>query len=173
MSYQLEMGCDQPGWSSVSFVRPVHGLVALHGSDVVPVSLLGLPFGRCAVLCHDRRHASDLERILRHKHGLPIRLVDPETLDPDSAEIKLTTLHSGKGLEFAIVAIARLAAGSFPYDLSRRPAEEHDELLAQQRRLLYVGCTRATHALLVSAAREEPSQFTELLQEPLWQHVLA
>jgi superfamily I DNA/RNA helicase len=134
---------------------------------------LGLPFGRCAVLCHDRRHASDLERILRHKHGLPIKLVDPETLDPDSAEIKLTTLHSGKGLEFAIVAIARLAAGSFPYDLSRRPAEEHDELLAQQRRLLYVGCTRATHALLVSAAREEPSQFTELLQEPLWQHVLA
>ncbi len=47
MSYQLEMGCDQPGWSSVSFVRPVHGLVALHGSDVVPVSLLGLQAGRC------------------------------------------------------------------------------------------------------------------------------
>jgi glycyl-tRNA synthetase beta chain len=37
MSYQLESGCALPGWSSVSFVRPAHGLVALHGSTVVPV----------------------------------------------------------------------------------------------------------------------------------------
>ena len=34
-----------PGWSSVSFVRPAHGLVALHGSDVVPVQTLGLTAG--------------------------------------------------------------------------------------------------------------------------------
>jgi glycyl-tRNA synthetase beta chain len=46
MSYQLESGCDQPGWTSVSFVRPAHGLVALHGAEVVPVSLLGLRAGR-------------------------------------------------------------------------------------------------------------------------------
>ncbi len=30
MSYQLESGCELPGWSSVSFVRPAHGLLALH-----------------------------------------------------------------------------------------------------------------------------------------------
>jgi glycyl-tRNA synthetase beta chain len=42
MSYQLETGCELPGWSSVSFVRPAHGLVALHGADVVPVTALGL-----------------------------------------------------------------------------------------------------------------------------------
>ncbi len=45
MSYQLEGGCELPGWSSVSFVRPAHGLVALHGSDVVPVQALGLQAG--------------------------------------------------------------------------------------------------------------------------------
>ena len=45
MSYQLESGCDMPGWSSVSFVRPAHGLVALHGSSVVPVQALGLKAG--------------------------------------------------------------------------------------------------------------------------------
>ena len=45
MSYQLESGCDLPGWSSVSFVRPAHGLVALHGADVVPVQVLGLKSG--------------------------------------------------------------------------------------------------------------------------------
>ncbi|NNM82419.1 MAG: glycine--tRNA ligase subunit beta [Burkholderiales bacterium] len=41
MSYQLE-----DGWESVSFVRPAHRLVALHGSAVVPVAILGLESGR-------------------------------------------------------------------------------------------------------------------------------
>ena len=46
MTYQLEAGCELPGWSSVNFVRPVHGLVALHGGDVVPVQALGLQAAR-------------------------------------------------------------------------------------------------------------------------------
>ncbi|MGA7478859.1 MAG: glycine--tRNA ligase subunit beta [Azonexus sp.] len=41
MGYQLA-----DGWSSVNFVRPAHALVALHGADVVPVSVLGLESGR-------------------------------------------------------------------------------------------------------------------------------
>jgi glycyl-tRNA synthetase beta chain len=41
MTYQLA-----DGWSSVNFVRPAHGLVALHGAEVVPVSVLGLDAGR-------------------------------------------------------------------------------------------------------------------------------
>jgi glycyl-tRNA synthetase beta chain len=45
MTYQLESGCELPGWSSVSFVRPAHSLIALHGSDVVPVQVLGLKAG--------------------------------------------------------------------------------------------------------------------------------
>ena len=45
MTYQLESDCALPGWSSVSFVRPAHGLVALHGADVVPLHVLGLRSG--------------------------------------------------------------------------------------------------------------------------------
>lgn len=45
MSYQLETDCALPGWSSVNFVRPAHGLLALHGSAVVPVRALGLTAG--------------------------------------------------------------------------------------------------------------------------------
>ncbi|MDR7296744.1 glycyl-tRNA synthetase beta chain [Pelomonas aquatica] len=41
MTYQLA-----DGWSDVKFVRPAHGLVALHGSEVVPVQALGLTAGR-------------------------------------------------------------------------------------------------------------------------------
>ncbi|RFP79126.1 glycine--tRNA ligase subunit beta [Hydrogenophaga borbori] len=45
MTYQLESGCALPGWDSVQFVRPAHGLVALHGAEVVPVKALGLKAG--------------------------------------------------------------------------------------------------------------------------------
>ncbi len=45
MQYQLENDCELPGWSSVNFVRPAHSLIALHGSDVVPVKTLGLTAG--------------------------------------------------------------------------------------------------------------------------------
>ena len=41
MQYQLA-----DGWTGVSFIRPAHGLVALHGAEVVPVSALGLQAGR-------------------------------------------------------------------------------------------------------------------------------
>ncbi|MDO9435883.1 glycine--tRNA ligase subunit beta [Hydrogenophaga sp.] len=45
MTYQLETDCEWPGWSSVNFVRPAHGLVALHGTRVVPIKVLGLSAG--------------------------------------------------------------------------------------------------------------------------------
>lgn len=41
MTYQLS-----DGWSTVNFVRPAHGLVALHGTDIVPITALGLAAGR-------------------------------------------------------------------------------------------------------------------------------
>jgi glycyl-tRNA synthetase beta chain len=49
MTYQLEQGEGtdfKPGWTSVNFVRPAHGLVALYGDQEVPVSALGLKSGR-------------------------------------------------------------------------------------------------------------------------------
>jgi glycyl-tRNA synthetase beta chain len=49
MQYQLHSGGGegfQPGWTSVNFVRPAHGLVALHGTEVVAVEALGLQAGR-------------------------------------------------------------------------------------------------------------------------------
>jgi glycyl-tRNA synthetase beta chain len=45
MAYQLETNCQNPGWDTVNFVRPAHGLVALHGETIVPVTALGLASG--------------------------------------------------------------------------------------------------------------------------------
>ncbi len=46
MSYQLAQNCEMPGWSSVSFVRPAHKLIALHGANTPTITLLGLKSGR-------------------------------------------------------------------------------------------------------------------------------
>ena len=56
MTYQLA-----DGWSSVKFVRPAHGLVALHGADVVPLSILGLSSGRAT---HGHRFEAAVDPVL-------------------------------------------------------------------------------------------------------------
>jgi len=55
MQYQLA-----DGWTSVNFVRPAHGLVALHGADIVPVSALGLSAGRAT---HGHRFEASVDPI--------------------------------------------------------------------------------------------------------------
>ena len=42
MTYQLHENTQNPGWESVNFVRPAHGLVAMHGSSIIAVNVLGL-----------------------------------------------------------------------------------------------------------------------------------
>jgi glycyl-tRNA synthetase beta chain len=67
MQYQLESGegADfQPGWTSVNFVRPAHGLVALHGDAVVAVTALGLASGRTTT--GHRFEAAEPSLSLRH-----------------------------------------------------------------------------------------------------------
>lgn len=56
MSYQLA-----DGWSTVRFVRPAHRLIALHGKEVVPVSVLGLAAGRET---HGHRFAARIDPIV-------------------------------------------------------------------------------------------------------------
>lgn len=53
MTYQLA-----DGWESVNFVRPAHGLVALYGADVVPISVLGLSAGN---ITHGHRFEAGLD----------------------------------------------------------------------------------------------------------------
>ena len=71
-----------------------------------------------------------------------------DTLDPDADAVALMTVHNAKGLEFPVVFISGLEDGLFP--LSR--SADEPELLAEERRLLYVGVTRAERKLYLSYA---------------------
>lgn len=96
----------------------------------------------------------------------------------EAAPITLMTLHTAKGLEFPVVFITGMEEGLFPH--SRSISEGRD--LEEERRLFYVGMTRAEQKLYLTSARfrryfgnmdqqvSEPSRFlseipTELLEE--------
>jgi len=74
---------------------------------------------------------------------------DIDSLDNKANAVSLITLHSAKGLEFPVVFITGLEEGLLP--LARQMAYEHG--LEEERRLFYVGVTRAKEKLYLSAAK--------------------
>jgi DNA helicase-2/ATP-dependent DNA helicase PcrA len=93
---------------------------------------------------------------------------DTDQFDPD-ARVTLMTLHAAKGLEFPLVFLAGLEEGLFPHS---RTLVNPDEL-EEERRLCYVGMTRAMNTLILTRAdyrrrygndapeRSIPSRFLE------------
>ena len=77
-------------------------------------------------------------------------LTDIDRWDPSQASITLMTLHSAKGLEFPVVIIVGLEDGLFPLFRSL----ESDEDLEEERRLFYVGMTRAESHLYLTWASQ-------------------
>ncbi|HKJ01156.1 MAG TPA: UvrD-helicase domain-containing protein [Longimicrobiales bacterium] len=77
-------------------------------------------------------------------------VADVDKLDPDADTVTLMTLHNAKGLEFPVVYIAGLEDGLFP--LAR--AYDDPATLEEERRLFYVGITRAEDKLSLVWARQ-------------------
>jgi len=77
-------------------------------------------------------------------------VADVDRLDPDAETVTIMTLHNAKGLEFAVVFIAGLEEGLFP--LSR--SYDDPKSLEEERRLFYVGITRAEDKLCFTWARQ-------------------
>ena len=78
-------------------------------------------------------------------------VADIDNLDENSNMVSLMTLHSAKGLEFPVVYIAGLEDGLFPSYMSINSDDDSD--LEEERRLCYVGITRAMEKLVLSAAK--------------------
>ncbi|MCH7933122.1 MAG: UvrD-helicase domain-containing protein [Gemmatimonadetes bacterium] len=76
-------------------------------------------------------------------------VADVDRHDPDADAVTLMTLHNAKGLEFPVVFISGLEDGLFP--LGR--AYDNPSELEEERRLFYVGITRAKNKLYLTHAR--------------------
>ena len=76
---------------------------------------------------------------------------DADAYDAASDRVALMTLHAAKGLEFEHVFIVGVEEGLLPHE--RSSTGEDDEQLEEERRLLFVGITRAKTGLCISYAR--------------------
>lgn len=87
-------------------------------------------------------------------------------LDADC--IKILSLYTSKGLEFPIVALWNVTEGVLPRDVSDLPSEEQTEEQLKDRRLFYVGCSRAMRHLAVFTRPGEESELLYDLQDENW-----
>ena len=97
--------------------------------------------------------------------------------DPFTDAVQLMTLHSAKGLEFPNVFLVGLEEGLFPHSMSAQDAAR----LEEERRLCYVGMTRAMHRLYVTHAESrrlygkesypQPSRFLREIPAKLMEEV--
>jgi DNA helicase-2/ATP-dependent DNA helicase PcrA len=99
---------------------------------------------------------------------------DTDQIDPN-ARVTLMTLHAAKGLEFPLVFLAGLEEGLFPHSRTLNSPDE----LEEERRLCYVGMTRAMNTLILTRAHYRrrygndapemsiPSRFLEEVPEAL------
>ena len=77
---------------------------------------------------------------------------DLDSMSEDDNQVKLMTLHSAKGLEFPYVFICGMEDRVFPSGMALN--SDDPDALEEERRLCYVGITRAMKKLYLSAARE-------------------
>ncbi|MEM6566853.1 MAG: UvrD-helicase domain-containing protein [Planctomycetota bacterium] len=75
---------------------------------------------------------------------------DTDGYEGDEDRVRLMTLHACKGLEFPFVVIAGAEDELLPHERSLEEAEDPDQAIEEERRLFYVGMTRAMERLLVT-----------------------
>lgn len=101
---------------------------------------------------------------------------ESERIAREQGQVTLMTLHTAKGLEFPVVFLTGMEHGIFPHSRSMSDPEQ----LAEERRLAYVGLTRARKRLYLSRAESRhlwgqhqynpPSQFLSEIPEDLLEH---
>jgi DNA helicase-2/ATP-dependent DNA helicase PcrA len=93
-------------------------------------------------------HAADAGTLADYLEQVAL-IADIDSYDPGQQRVTLMTLHSAKGLEFPVVFMTGMEEGLFPHARSAAGGED----LAEERRLCYVGMTRAMQKLYLSHAR--------------------
>ena len=128
---------------------------------------LRLQPGASAILCPSERACEAIAAALV-KQDVKARFMKGRELDLTSPEVKVLTLNSSKGLEFPVVALAGFIHSRFAMVSEEELDEEQQEAAARDRRLMFVGMTRAMRALLVVVPAETKSPLLTGFDRVLW-----
>ncbi|WP_200212215.1 UvrD-helicase domain-containing protein [Micromonospora coerulea] len=184
---------DRPGVAAIAReLRHADGLdgalaarVRLAGQVVAERFAVPTLDGASPVRPEDVRSAVDLLTPLARRCGDDLELflsqlatgAEVDALDPRAEAVTLLTLHAAKGLEFPVVFLVGAEDGLLP--LRWPGAEPDDDAVAEERRLFFVGLTRAQDRLYVShAARRvrhgaerdgRPSPFLDVIDPGLFE----
>lgn len=123
--------------------------------------------GSCAVLCATNAGAQRLATALSEE-GLKAVYMPPKELDLAAPVVKCLTLKSAKGLEFPVVAIAGFMDGSYPMIPAASTDEARGEIVARERRTLFVAMTRAMRALLLVVPSDGHGELLAGFDRDLW-----
>lgn len=126
-----------------------------------------LAISSCAVLVPTEQVGKEIASRLTH-FGLEANFMTGKELDLNHRGVKIITLKSAKGLEFPIVAIAGFMDTTFPMVAKDTPNEAIEEILARERRTLFVAMTRAMRALLVIVPAKNTSTLLKDFNATLW-----
>lgn len=111
-----------------------------------------------AIIARTKNQLSEVSEIFQ-KANIPCKYFDTkEPMDFQDDSIKLLTMHSIKGLEFKIVILMGLNDKVIPNQNSIGAGEDKEFYVSMERRLLYVGMTRATERLYMTCSGV-PSRF--------------
>jgi superfamily I DNA/RNA helicase len=151
--YAADGTADQARWLTAQICQAAHEL--------------RLPVNAAAVLVPSNSLGRSLADLLVEQ-GLPARFLPSKEVRLEERCVKVMTLYAAKGLEFPIVALAHVEADRLPRETEATDPQDIQEHLDGQRRLFYVGCTRAMRYLFITHDRSLPSPFLEILSDERW-----
>lgn len=130
--------------------------------------LYRLPISACAILCPTEKTGRSLVTALA-RYEIEATFMPGQQLKLTQPGVKILTLNSSKGLEFPIVAIAGLhKSGKYTQKPTYNTRDEQAEALSVERRLLFVGMTRAMRALLVALPARSASPLVTGFDRQHW-----
>ena len=150
-----------------SIANTVHEAQLLAAFFKQSIVHLRLTLGSCAVLCPSEGSGNGLVAALRQQDIQATYMAGKE-LDLKQPGVKVITLKSSKGLEFPIVALAGFVGSSYPNTQHNTSEEERAEVLAQERRNMFVGMTRAMRSLLVIIPTGNDSPLFQGFDDNYW-----
>ena len=127
-----------------------------------------LGMGACAILTPSDKAGKALAGQLCYL-GVESHFMTSKDLDLNRKGVKVIPLKAAKGLEFPIVAIAGFFDGVYPYIPKGTSELEIQEVLARERRTLFVAMTRAMRALLIVVPAAQPNVKPKRQLSPLLQ----